>query len=90
MKVKKMRTLETRSMNTFSNRMTMFRGVRAPSLSLLLKESVNLHSYKLMNLLNLILMIEKVMVMKERIIESDLRVTSSPMRSMSVKKSGRL
>ena len=38
MKVKKMRTLETRSINTFSTRMTMFRGANAPFLSLLLKK----------------------------------------------------
>ena len=35
-------------------------------------------------------MIEMVMVMKERMMESVLIVTSSPMLSMSVKISGRL
>ena len=37
MKVKKMRTLETRSISTFSTRMTMFLASSAPSLSSLLK-----------------------------------------------------
>ena len=68
----------------------MFRGANAPFLSLLLKEGVNLHSYNLMILLNLILMIEKVMVMKEESIESVLHVTNFSILPISVKISGRI
>ena len=84
-----MRTLDKRSISTFSTKMTMFRGVNAPFLSLSLKK-VSIYILNKLIKFYLILMIEIVMVMKEKTIESVLHVTSSPMVSMSEKISGRL
>ena len=68
----------------------MFRGANAPFLSLLLKKDKSLVVKAIKIHENLILMIEMVMVMKERTIDSVLRVTRFPMLPMSVKISGRL
>ena len=82
MKMKKMRTLDIRSIITFSTRIKMLRGAKASFLSLLLKTyfgDLNL----LNNFFYLIFTIETVIVMKENNIETVLRVTSSFM-SMSL------
>ena len=68
----------------------MFRGANAPFLSLLLKKDKSLVVKAIKIHENLILMIEMVMVMKDKIMDIDLHVTSCPMLSMSVKISGRL
>ena len=72
--MKKMRTLDTRSINTFSTRIRMFKGANASFLSLLLINNI-LVSWIYEIILNLIYTMETVIVKKESNIEALLNVT---------------
>ena len=78
MKVKKISTLEIKSISTFNTRMTMLREVKAGLLDLLKKKVVSLTEL-LSKYGNLILMIEAEIVMKEKIMERILQDTRSSM-----------
>ena len=79
MKMKKMRTLDTRSINTFSTRIRMLKGAKASFLSLFLCKQIFsiLIDYKI--ILNLIFTMEKLIVMKEINIDNVLFVINSSM-----------
>ena len=83
-----MRTLDTRSINTFTTSTMMFVGARASFLSLLLRNIyISIETFKISNL---ILKMEKVIVMNENTIDIVRHVTNSPMVSILEKISGRL
>ena len=78
MKVKKISTLEIKSISTFNTRMTMLRGSKVGLLNLLKKRVVSLIEL-LSKYGNLILMIETEIVMREKIMERILQDTRSSM-----------
>ena len=94
MKMKKMRTLDTRSINTFSTSIRMLRGAKASFLALFLDSVIGYMGYWQLFNLNLIFTIETEIVTKENNIDRVLYVTSSssltPFARNSFKISGRL